>query len=169
MSDRDTPRLLLGLTPLAERQVEEQLFAAEQPIAIVGSAPDAAELLALTERCHANAVLLAPELPALDAGACARLRSHGLRLIGLALDEHNARTLDELGVDVTLRPPLAPTALAAACKEEVQPATPAPNRAPVAGERSARSPRTGSVLAVVSASGSPGASECAASLAPLPD
>jgi MinD-like ATPase involved in chromosome partitioning or flagellar assembly len=170
VSDADTPRLLLGLTPLAERQVEEQLFAAEQPTAIVGSAPDASELLALSERCHADAVLLAPELPALDAAVCARLRSHGLRLIGLALDEHNARTLDELGVDVTLRPPLAPSALAAACKDEqAQVGTHAPELPRPAADRKPHSPRTGSVLAVVSASGSPGASECAASLAALAD
>ena len=169
MSADDTPRLLLGLTPLSERQVEDELFAADQSIAILGSAADASELLALSERRHANAVLLAPELPALDAGACARLRSHGLRLIGLALDEHNAHTLDELGVDVTLRPPLTASELAAACREEVALATPAPESAGQAVERSSRSPRTGSVLAVVPASGSPGASECAASLAALAD
>ncbi len=172
MSADDTPRLLLGLTPLSERQVEDELFAADQPIAILGSAADASELLALSERRHASAVLLAPELPALDAGACARLRSHGLRLIGLALDDHNAHTLDELGVDVTLRPPLTASDLAAACREEVTlatPATPAPGSARQAVERSSRSPRTGSVLAVVPASGSPGASECAASLAALAD
>jgi hypothetical protein len=169
MSDPDQPRLLLGLTPLSERQVEEELFAADQPIAILGSAADASELLALSERRHANAVLLAPELPALDAGACARLRSHGLRLIGLALDEHNAHTLDELGVDVTLRPPLTASELAAACREEVPLTTPAPESAGQAGDRSSRSPRSGSVLAVVPASGSPGASECAASLAALAD
>ena len=49
-------------------------------VAVLGSAADADELLALAERRDANAVLLSPELPALDAGACARLRSHGLRL-----------------------------------------------------------------------------------------
>jgi hypothetical protein len=169
MSDDDTPRLLLGLTPLAERQVEEELFAAEQPIAIVGSAADAAELIALSQRCHADAVLLAAELPALDAGSCARLRSHGLRLIGLALDEHNAHTLDEFGVDVTVRPPLTPSELVAACTEEAPPASVAPARALLGEERMARSPWAGSVLAVVAASGSPGASECAASLAALAD
>jgi len=166
MSDDDHPRLLLGVTPLAERQIEEQLFGAEQSVAVVGSAADARELLALAERRHADAVLLAAELPALDAGGCARLRSHGLRLLGLALDDQNVQTLEAFGVDQILRPPLTAGDIADACVDapfaaaepEAQPArrAPKPHRS-----------RTGSVLAVVPASGSPGASECAASLAAL--
>jgi DNA-binding NarL/FixJ family response regulator len=58
MNEPDRPRLLLGLTPLAERQIEDQLFDAEQRITVVGSAADARELLALAERRHADAVLL---------------------------------------------------------------------------------------------------------------
>lgn len=168
MSDDDHPRLLLGVTPLAERQIEEQLFGAEQSVAVVGSAADARELLALAERRQADAVLLTAELPALAAGACARLRSFGLRLLGLALDEQNAQTLEAFGVDQILRPPLTAGDIADACVDtpfvaaepEAQPARRAPKR---------RRSRTGSVLAVVPASGSPGASECAASLAALAD
>jgi Flp pilus assembly CpaE family ATPase len=169
MSDDDQPRLLLGLTPLAERQIEEQLFDADQQIAIVGSAADAGELLALAERRHAHAVLLAAELPALDAGSCARLRSHGLRLLGLALDEQNVQTLEAFAVDVTLRPPLSAAELAAACTEEPTDVTGEPERSQPATVSKPRTSRAGSVLAVVSASGSPGASECAASLAALAD
>ena len=73
MSDDRQPRVLLGLTPLAERQIEEQLFAGEQAIDVAGSAADAHELLALAERRHADAALLAAELPNLDAPACAQL------------------------------------------------------------------------------------------------
>jgi Flp pilus assembly CpaE family ATPase len=170
VNDDAHPRLLLGLTPLAERQVEDELFGGEQSVAIVGSAADAAELLVLAERRHADAVLLSPELPGLDAGSCARLRSHGLRLIGLALDDRNATVLDTLGVDTILQPPLADSDLSGACADT--PTTEAPTeRAPTRThvEREARSERTGSVLAVVPASGSPGASECAASLAALAD
>jgi hypothetical protein len=170
MSDDEHPRLLLGLTPLAERHVEEQLFGSEQSVAIVGSAADTGELLVLAERRHADAALLSPELPGLDAGSCARLRSHGLRLIGLALDDHNATALDTLGLDTILQPPLAGSDLSGACTDT--PATEGPTErapTPANAERRTRSERSGSVLAIVPASGSPGASECAASLAALAD
>jgi Flp pilus assembly CpaE family ATPase len=168
MSDDDHPRLLLGVTPLAERQIEEQLFGAEHSVAVVGSAADARELLALAERRHADAVLLAAELPALDAGACARLRSFGLRLLGLALDEQNAQTLEALGVDQILRPPLTAGDVADACVD-TQVVAAEPEAQPARREPKPRRSRSGSVLAVVPASGSPGASECAASLAALAD
>ncbi|MHB8694779.1 MAG: hypothetical protein ACYDHH_26400 [Solirubrobacteraceae bacterium] len=170
MNDVDHPRLLLGLTPLAERQIEDDLFGSEQLVAIVGSAADAGELLVLAERRHADAVLLSAELPGLDAGSCARLRSHGLRLIGLAFDDRNATALETLGVEAILYPPLAGGDLAGACADTPvaeAPAERAPTRTHL--EREARSERSGSVLAVVPASGSPGASECAASLAALAD
>ena len=166
MSEPDQPRLLLGLTPLAERQVEDELFDGDQPVAVVGSAADARELLALAERRHADAVLLSAELPALDAGSCARLRSHGLRLLGLALDDQNAQTLEAFAVDVTLRPPLGAAELADACTEAAD-LTDEPARPRQPAESKARTSRAGSVLAVVAACGSPGASECAASLAAL--
>jgi hypothetical protein len=168
MNEPDRPRLLLGLTPLAERQIEDQLFDAEQQIAVVGSAADARELLALAERRHADAVLLSAELPALDAGSCARLRSHGLRLLGLALDDQNAKTLEAFAVDVTLRPPLDAAELADACTDAAD-LTDEPARPRQQAEPKARTSRAGSVLAVVAAGGSPGSSECAASLAALAD
>jgi len=168
MSDDDHPRLLLGVTPLAERQIEEQLFSAEQLVAVVGSAADARELLALAERRHADAVLLAAELPALDSGACARLRSYGLRLLGLALDEQNAQTLEAFGVDQLLCPPLTARDIADACID-TQLAAAEPESQPARREAKPPRSRSGSVLAVVAASGSPGASECAASLAALAD
>lgn len=170
MSDDEHPRLLLGLTPLAERQVEDELFGGKQAVAVVGSAADAGELLVLAERRHADAVLLSPELPALDAGSCARLRSHGLRLIGLALDDRDATVLDTLGVDTILQPPLADSDLSGACTD-APPAEAPTDRAPTRThvERGSGSERSGSVLAVVPTSGSPGASECAASLAALAD
>jgi Flp pilus assembly CpaE family ATPase len=168
MSDDDHRRLLLGVTPLAERQIEEQLFGADQRVAVVGSAADARELLALAERRHADAVLLAAELPALDAGGCARLRSFGLRLLGLALDEQNAQTLEAFGVDQILRPPMSASDIADACSDEqvVRAESKSP---PERAEPAPRRSRSGSVLAVVAAGGSPGASECAASLAALAD
>ena len=172
MSSDGNPRLLLGLTPLAERQVEEQLFGSDGPLAVVGSAADAAELLALAERLDADAVLVSAELPGLDAAGCARLRSHGLRLIGLALDDHNTHTLEQLGVDVTLQPPLNTSQLAAACIDAPTPVETAQTQTEPSHPRGVerrRSARAGSVLAVVPAAGSPGASECAASLAALAD
>jgi MinD-like ATPase involved in chromosome partitioning or flagellar assembly len=168
MSDNENPRLLLGVTPLAERQIEEQLFGAEQSLAVVGSAADARELLALAERQHADAVLLAAELPALDAGSCARLRSHGLRLLGLALDEQNVQTLEAFGVDQILRPPLTAREVSDACVDTQLVAAQSEAR-PARRESKPSRSRSGSILAVVPASGSPGASECAASLAALAD
>lgn len=168
MSEDSHPRLLLGLTPPAERHVEDELFGSEQSVAVAGSAADAAELLVLAERRHAEAVLLSPELPALDAGACARLRSHGLRLVGLAFDVPNEQALNALGVDATLRPPLTARELAEACTEAPTPVDP-PAEAHTPAERERKTASSGSVLAVLPASGSPGASECAASLAALAD
>jgi hypothetical protein len=168
VTDDAHPRLLLGLTPLAERQIEDELFGSEQSVAVIGSAADAAELLLLAERRHADAVLLSPELPALDTGNCARLRSHGLRLIGLAFDEPNEQALNTLGVDATLRPPLTSHELADACTEAPT-AEPLPEQAHTPTQNERKAARSGSVLAVVPASGSPGASECAASLAALAD
>lgn len=169
MSDDDgRPRLLLGLTPLTERQVEDQLFGAEQTLAVVGSAAEAAELLALAERRYADAALLSPELPGLDPAACSRLRSHGVRLLGLALDDHNADTLAALGVDATLRLPLTAAGIAAACSDTPAVAPPSAQPARSRPEKQ-KGADAGSVLAVVPAGGSPGASECAASLAALAD
>jgi len=167
MSDGDQPRVLLGLTPLAERQIEEQLFGGERAISVAGSAADAHELLALAERRPADAALLAAELPSLDGPACAQLRSRGLRLVGLALDDHNADTLAALGVDATLRPPLTGRDLAAACADAPAAAPAEQKHVPCEAQRSYE--RSGSVLAVVPAGGSPGGSECAASLAALAD
>jgi Flp pilus assembly CpaE family ATPase len=170
VSDDEQPRLLLGLTPLAERAVEEQLFGSDAQITVAGSAPDAAELLALAERRNTDAVLLSPELPGLDSGRCAQLRSHGLRLLGLALDDLSAQTLERLAVDATLRSPLASSELADACTDSTAAEAP-PSKATHRGRRqpSSKRERSGSVLAVVAAGGSPGASECAASLAALAD
>ncbi len=167
MSDPDKPRLLLGLTPLAERQVEDELFGDEHAVAVVGSAADAAQLLALAERNDADAVLLSPELPGLDAPSCARLRSHGLRLLGLAFDDQNVNAVAALGIDATLKPPLAPSELAAVCSDVPSVEAPAPRTRP--RREQAASTRAGSVLAVVPAGGSPGGSEVAASLAALAD
>jgi hypothetical protein len=168
MSDDRQPRVLLGLTPLAERQIEEQLFGGEQAISVAGSAADAHELLALAERRRADAAILAAELPNLDAPVCAQLRSYGLRLVGLALDDHNADTLTALGVDATMRPPLTAQDLAAACADAPAAATRAEQKR-VPREKGRSPERAGSVLAVVPAGGSPGGSECAASLAALAD
>lgn len=166
--DTGKPRLLLGLTPLAERQVEEQLFRADR-LGVIGSAANSAELLALAERQRPDAVLCSAEFPGLDAGVCARLRASGLRLLGLALDERSAQTLETLGVEALLHPPLDPEALTDACTDQ----TAAPTAAecdPLGGapplQRSERT-SSGSLLAVVPAAGSPGASECACSLAAL--
>ena len=168
MNEHDsTPRLLLGLTPLAERQVEEQLFRTAQ-VAVVGSAANAGELLALAERRDADTVLCSPEFPGLDPACCARLRTNGLRLLGLALDERSCQTLEALGVDALLRLPLNPHDLAFD-RTDRAPAAAIPE--PLVEHASQRPlpKRVGSLLAVVPGGHSPGASECACSLAALAD
>jgi MinD-like ATPase involved in chromosome partitioning or flagellar assembly len=165
MSANGQARLLLALTPLAERAVEELLFGDEQPVAVVASAADCGELLALAGRRDADAVLLSPNLSGLCEADCVRLRAEGLHLLGLALDDRSADALERLAVDRILMPPLTAAEFAQACGDA------APTVAALAAASSrAHEPgvgRQGSVVAVVGSAGSPGASECAASLAAL--
>jgi hypothetical protein len=161
------PRLLLGLTPLAERAIEDVLFSGD--LAVVGSAADAGELLSLADRADAEAVLLSAELSGLAEAQTTRLRSRGLRLVGLALDARSAEALRALGVDELVEPPLYAADLARSLGghhgtgEPEQPLRVEP-RQPT---RRNRRERSGNVIAVVGCAGSPGASECAASLAAL--
>lgn len=166
MSRDEQPRLLLALTPLAERSVEELLFGSERPVAVVGSATDAGELLALTDRNDADAVLLSAELAGLGEQHCARLRAHGLRLLGLALDEHNTDTLTALGIDVILRTPLTADELAAACTSAPTSSTRRQRLHEADAAPRDRAADAGSIVAVIGSPGA-GASECAASLAAL--
>ena len=88
--------MLLALTPVAERAIEHLLFgehAGRLPVASVGEAD---ELEASVREQTADAVLISPQLSGLSTGHCERVRAMGLRLIGVALDEHDRQDLQSL-------------------------------------------------------------------------
>ena len=160
MSSR--PRIVLALTPLVERTIEDDLFGSATTVEVVASASEADELNTLVSAHEADAVLLSPDLSGLSGAHCARASAAGLRVIGLALDVIGREALAGLGVDEVLVHPLADGALVEAVRG------PANIPAKPAVRRSAPKKKTdGTVIAVVGAQGAPGASECAASLAAL--
>jgi Flp pilus assembly CpaE family ATPase len=155
------PAILLGLTPLAERAVEPLLFGDGAAVELAGSAAEADELERLADGSAAVAALVSPQLSGITAGHCARVRAAGLRLIGLALDDHERDALDALGVEVVIGDDATAEELAEAAREQ-RPA-PAPRTRPqprATGDRRA-------LVAVIGSKGAPGASEVAASLASL--
>lgn len=163
MSD-ERPRVVLALTPPAERAVEELLFGPEASVVPVESVAEADELERLLDSGYA-AVLLSPELSGLSAGHAARARAAGLRIVGVALDERDERALATLGADAVLEPACSPEELRAAVAGESPGA--AREVGPDQVREAERRPADGAVVAVVGAKGAPGASECAASLAAL--
>ncbi len=164
----DSPRLLLALSPPAERCVERLLFDEQSPLSIVASALDGADLDRLAAEHQPDVVLLSPDLPALSAARCARLRASGIRLVGLAIDGASASALSAFGVDAVVDRDVdleqLRAELAGPTRGTAQLAEPWP--AGIDEPRGCRAER-GSILAVVGGRGAPGASECAASLAAL--
>lgn len=160
----DRPLILLGLTPLAERAVEPLLFGDDAAVELVGSAAEADELERLADG-PAVAVLLSPQLSGITAGHCARVRAAGLRLVGLALDDHERDQLDTLGVETTITDAATADELAAAVREPL-PAAPAPARR---SRRRDDGEDQRALVAVIGSKGAPGASEFAASLAATAD
>ena len=160
--------VVLALTPVAERAVEHLLFGPAAVLEPRASAADADELERATILAEA-AVLLSPDLSGLTAAHCARVRARGVRITGLAGDPRERQELHALGVDEVVEPDDSEEAFLAALRgptrEEVEaPVVPEPTRSPV---NPSRDEGSGSVLAVVGSKGTPGASECAASLAAL--
>ncbi len=160
------PAVILALTPLAEREVEPLLFdTTDAPLALLSNVVEADELQIAVERETPKAVLLSPNLSGLTAGHCARVQATGVRLVGLALDDHDRETLDALSVDKTIDATVTRDELLTAVRgitggTRPVPDTPAPSRPE-------RREDGGSILTVVGTKGAPGASECAASLAAL--
>jgi DNA-binding NarL/FixJ family response regulator len=103
MSER--PRVVLALTPVGERAIEELVFGPEPAVTPVASAADGEELAELADEVQAEAVLLSPELSGLTAARCARVRARGLRVVGIALDGTGERALATLAADCVVRPP----------------------------------------------------------------
>ena len=163
----DAPRLLLALSPPAERCVERLLFDQQSPLSIIASALDGADLDRLAAEHQPDVVLLSPDLPALSAARCARLRASGIRLVGLAIDASSASALNAFGVDAVVDSDIdleqLCAELAGAERRSTAPVDPPERTQPPRGHRDDR----GSILAVVGSRGAPGSSECAASLAVL--
>jgi len=162
MTTRNRPRLLLALTPIAERAIEHLLFGAEAPVELVGSAAEADELDRLADT-GAAAVLVSPQLPGISAGHCARLRATGLRIIGLARDDDERQQLAHLGADAVVNADTSPERLVAAVSGTDRDGL--RHRARDAEDQRHDAGRA--VLAVTGSKNAPGATECAASLAAL--
>lgn len=169
----DAQAIILALTPPAERAIEPLLFGRDAVVEPRLSISDADELEYELESTHLAAALLSPDLPGLTAAHCARARAAGLRLVGLALHPNDQQHLLALGVDQVIDADTTAEALLAA----VNGARDSQQDAPASAQQSDHVPRAsrgvagsvdgGSVLAVVGSKGTPGASECAASLAAL--
>lgn len=164
------PGVLLALSPLVEQRIAEFLFGERAAVTVAGSLVEFAALeRTLADDTQAEALLVSADMPELSAGAVSRARSYGLRVIGIADDEHDLPLLRELPLDAILSPPLDAQMLRAAVSRT--PETPGADGA--SDPEDQRSPgrrargRDGTVLAVVGSRGAPGASELACSLAAL--
>lgn len=161
--------VVLALTPVAERAVEHLLFGRGAVLEPRASAAEADELEQEVLAVETAAVLVSPDLSGLTSAHCARVRACGVRLVGLARDAPERQELLALGVDEVVEPTESEQAFLAALRgpaggEEEASAVPEPAEPPPALPAHEAN---GSVLAVIGSKGSPGASECAASLAAL--
>jgi hypothetical protein len=161
-------RLVLALTPLAERAIEATLFDGEDAsLELLCSVGEADELLRTIGEERPDAVLLSPGLAGLTPGHCERVRSAGVRLVGLALDQRDNDALNSIGVDHTVESTVSREELIAAAQGDRGEAPAVPVVAPTLPPRVERTKDGGSILAVIGSRGAPGSSECAASLAAL--
>jgi Flp pilus assembly CpaE family ATPase len=158
----ERPSVILALTPLAERAIEPLLFGGRATLAVAEHVSEADELARLAHQTPTRTVLLSPGLSGITTSCCERLRAAGLRLVGLALDEHDEHALKELSVETIVSHEAEPEELLGKLRD--QPDTPA--RVPIARPQE-RGVESGVVVAVVGCKGAPGSSECAASLATL--
>lgn len=165
--------VVLGLTPDAERAVEHLLFGRGAVLEPRASAAEADELEQEVLLAGTAAVLLSPDLAGLTAAHCARVRACGARIAGLARDARERQELLALGVDEVVEPTDSEHAFLAALQvpaADGEAEAPPPQEQVVEARRPQRpsaGQEKGSVLAVIGSKGTPGASECAASLAAL--
>ena len=163
----ERPRAVIALTPIAERAVEHLMFGREAVLDVIASAPDADDLEREAVASSADGVLVSPDLSGLTAAHCARVRSHGLRLVGLARDAREREQLHALGVDATVEPTFQPAEFVAALLRPTEHASIESQERRRTSGAYPRSDHGGAVLTVIGTKGAPGASECAASLASL--
>lgn len=169
----DLPRVVLALTPVAERAIEHLLFGEHAPLTPVASVGEADELeTTAKEEPVAVAVLVSPQLSGLNTGHCERVRASGLRLVGVALDEHDTEMLRALATDAIITPAADAAELSAAIDGACD-GRPTAQEPPVQEQQRVQAASSGSragdgtAVAVIGARGAGGATECAASLAAL--
>jgi Flp pilus assembly CpaE family ATPase len=166
----EQPGVVLALSPLAEREVESQLFDAGAPLSLLASVVEADELDRAIEEHKPEAVLVSPGLPGLTAAHCERLRAQAVRLVGLALDDRDRDDLLGRGVEQILTPDVSrEVLLEAVCSPGEEPRSEAAVPVPVKPRSAPAAEQHGNVLAVIGAKGAPGSSECAASVASVAD
>jgi len=160
----ERPGVVLALTPVAERAIEPWLFGEQAAVAPMASVGEADELERDATAPGLSAALISPGLSGLTTGHLERVRAYGLRLVGIALDEHDEQVLSSLGVDAIVDAAASPDTLLTSIHDEQPRAPSAPTVSPIPSEPGEQ---RGTLLAVVGTKGAPGASECAASLAQL--
>jgi Flp pilus assembly CpaE family ATPase len=158
--------LVLALTPLAERAVEEVLFGRDSLVEVVASVADAGELEREAGTSGAQSALVSPDLSGLTAAFCARVRACGIRVVGLAGDTRQRRQLQALGVDEIVEPTDSDEAFLSALRGPAE-LVPWTDEEYGDAQDSVSPANAGSVLTVIGSKGAPGASECASSLAAL--
>ena len=162
----ERPRVVIALTPVAERAVEHLVFGHDAVARVVASAPDAGDLEREVVSSSADGVLVSPDLSGLTTAHCARVRSHGVRLVGLARDSRERQQLHALGVDATVEPTDPPAEFVGALRGPTERASvewqDRRDFRPVLHERPRRRRSRGDRN-----QGRPRSSECAASLAGL--
>jgi hypothetical protein len=144
---------VLALTPVAERAIEPWLFGEQAAVAPIGSVAEADELTRSTAEPGLSAILISPGLSGLTTAHLERARARGLRLVGIALDEHDEHALSALGVDAIVNAAASAAALLESIYDE-RPHAPAAPSAP----RTPSDPdeQRGTVLAVIGTKGAPG-------------
>jgi MinD-like ATPase involved in chromosome partitioning or flagellar assembly len=161
------PPVLVALSLLVEQQAAALLFGNEAVVTVTSSLVELAAIeRTLAGGAQAEALLVSADLPDLSASTLSRARSYGLRVIGIAADQHDDALFRELPLDATLTAPFKAADLVAAVRP---PATNADQMAKVGvrGKRRRERQRDATVLAAVGGRGAPGASELACSLAAL--
>ena len=169
MSERAS--VVLALSPLVEQTIQPLLFGDQAAVTVAATVDEPAALERIVLAIPAaEALLLSADLPGLTPALLTRVRSHGLRLIGIATSDIDTGVLRDLAVDTVLTSPIDTAALQTAVRSPAGQNGHAEPRAISAAEpghdRDQRK-RSGAVLAVVGGRRSPGASELAGSLAAL--
>jgi len=112
------PNVLLALSPLVEQQIAPLLFGQDAAVTVAASLVELAALerTLADNDSNAEALLVSADIPDLTASLLSRARSQGLRLVGIASDDHDSIVLRELPLDRTLTAPIDAHALQAAVR-----------------------------------------------------